>query len=213
MCSPPADRGVPDRKPSTARCRATNATAIAKLYAAKGRPSRSILSLPMSSISRPQTRQAFQCARARAAAKFGQGLTLNRAVRRHGLHPPAPGLDTVGVRVPHHPAAQRLLAAFGKPVAAPSANRSGHVSPTTADHVMTDLAGISISCSTAGRRRSGRIDDRRCTGNAPRILRRRRPREKVEQARHETRAGRVMAPHRHRPDSSLALRDARRDPP
>jgi L-threonylcarbamoyladenylate synthase len=51
------------------------------------------------------------------------------------------GLETVAVRVPAHPLAQRLLTAFGKPVAAPSANRSGHVSPTTADHVLADLGG------------------------------------------------------------------------
>jgi L-threonylcarbamoyladenylate synthase len=51
------------------------------------------------------------------------------------------GLDTVGLRVPDHPVAQALLAAAGRPVAAPSANRSGHVSPTTAAHVLADLDG------------------------------------------------------------------------
>src|SRR5262249_11383969 len=49
------------------------------------------------------------------------------------------GLDTIAVRVPAHRLAQRLLAAFGKPIAAPSATRSGHVSPTTAEHVVEDL--------------------------------------------------------------------------
>ena len=51
------------------------------------------------------------------------------------------GLDSVAVRVPHHATAQALLAAFGRPVVAPSANRSGHVSPTTAAHVLADLGG------------------------------------------------------------------------
>ena len=51
------------------------------------------------------------------------------------------GLDSIAVRVPHHPVAQEILAAFGKPVVAPSANRSGHVSPTTAAHVLADLRG------------------------------------------------------------------------
>jgi L-threonylcarbamoyladenylate synthase len=51
------------------------------------------------------------------------------------------GLDTIALRVPAHPVARALLAAFGRPIVAPSANRSGHVSPTTADHVMADLAG------------------------------------------------------------------------
>ncbi|MDP3547026.1 MAG: L-threonylcarbamoyladenylate synthase, partial [Phreatobacter sp.] len=51
------------------------------------------------------------------------------------------GLDTVGLRVPSHPVAQAILKAAGRPVAAPSANRSGHVSPTTAAHVLADLDG------------------------------------------------------------------------
>src|SRR5690606_28813522 len=49
------------------------------------------------------------------------------------------GLDTLAVRMPAHPAAHALLKAFGRPVAAPSANRSGHVSATTASHVAADL--------------------------------------------------------------------------
>jgi len=51
------------------------------------------------------------------------------------------GLDTVAVRVPSHPVAQNILRAFGKPIVAPSANRSGHVSPTAAAHVLADLRG------------------------------------------------------------------------
>src|SRR5262249_33561064 len=51
------------------------------------------------------------------------------------------GLDTIAVRVPSHPLARAVLTAFGRPVVAPSANRSGHVSPTTAQHVLADLRG------------------------------------------------------------------------
>jgi L-threonylcarbamoyladenylate synthase len=51
------------------------------------------------------------------------------------------GLDTIAVRIPAHPFALALLRRFGKPVVAPSANRSGHVSPTTAEHVRSDLDG------------------------------------------------------------------------
>ena len=51
------------------------------------------------------------------------------------------GLDTIAVRVPSHPVARGILEAFGRPVVAPSANRSGHVSPTTAQHVLADLDG------------------------------------------------------------------------
>jgi L-threonylcarbamoyladenylate synthase len=51
------------------------------------------------------------------------------------------GLDTIAVRAPNHPVARDILAAFSKPVVAPSANRSGRVSPTSAKHVLADLAG------------------------------------------------------------------------
>src|SRR5207302_3458250 len=51
------------------------------------------------------------------------------------------GLDTVAVRIPAHPVARDILRAFGGPVVAPSANLSGHVSPTTAAHVQSDLEG------------------------------------------------------------------------
>jgi L-threonylcarbamoyladenylate synthase len=51
------------------------------------------------------------------------------------------GLETIALRVPAHPLAQALLATFGGPVVAPSANRSGHVSPTSAAHVLADLRG------------------------------------------------------------------------
>ena len=51
------------------------------------------------------------------------------------------GLDTIAVRVPSHTVARAILAAVGRPLVAPSANRSGHVSPTTAQHVLADLRG------------------------------------------------------------------------
>ena len=51
------------------------------------------------------------------------------------------GLDSIAVRVPDHAIARTILTTFGKPVVAPSANRSGHVSPTTAEHVAADLSG------------------------------------------------------------------------
>jgi L-threonylcarbamoyladenylate synthase len=51
------------------------------------------------------------------------------------------GLDTIALRVPAHRIARELLAAFGKPIVAPSANKSGHVSPTNAAHVLADLRG------------------------------------------------------------------------
>ena len=64
------------------------------------------------------------------------------------------GLDTIALRAPSHPVAQELLAAFGRPIAAPSANRSGHVSATTAEHVAADLGDRSPASSTPARPRS-----------------------------------------------------------
>src|SRR5207302_7664814 len=54
------------------------------------------------------------------------------------------GLDTIALRVPAHPVAQALLGAVGRPIAAPSANRSGRVSPTTAAHVVAELDGVAL---------------------------------------------------------------------
>jgi L-threonylcarbamoyladenylate synthase len=164
---------------------ATNATAIAKLYAAKGRPSFNPLIAHVVDIEAAKRVGHFNALALVLAAKFWPGpLTLVVPSAGMVCDLARAGLDTVGVRVPHHPAAQRLLAAFGKPVAAPSANRSGHVSPTTADHVMTDLAGhidfVLDGGPTALGLESTIID---CTGNAPRILRAGGvPREKLEQA-------------------------------
>jgi L-threonylcarbamoyladenylate synthase len=76
------------------------------------------------------------------------------------------------VRVPAHPGARALLAALGKPVAAPSANRSGHVSPTTAEHVIADLGGAIDAVLDGGPTPLGiesTIVD--CTSTTPRLLR------------------------------------------
>ena len=70
------------------------------------------------------------------------------------------GLPTIALRVPDHPVALAILAKFGKPVVAPSANRSGHVSPTTAAHVLADLRGR-IDLIVDGGRDAGRA------GNPP----------------------------------------------
>ena len=78
------------------------------------------------------------------AAKFWPGpltLVLPRAADCPVAELATAGLETIAVRVPAHPVARDILAAFGKPVVAPSANVSGHVSPTTAQHVEADLGG------------------------------------------------------------------------
>ena len=123
---------------------ATNAEAVARLYEAKERPAFNPLIAHVAHVPAAREIGRFNGTALRLAEKFWPGpLTL--------VLPVLPdcavcdlaraGLDTVALRVPAHPLAHPLLKTFGKPVVAPSANRSGHVSPTTADHVMTDLRG------------------------------------------------------------------------
>jgi L-threonylcarbamoyladenylate synthase len=87
---------------------------------------------------------AFDAAAERLAAAFWPGpltLVLPRRADCPVADLATAGLDTIAVRVPSHAVARDILAAFGRPVVAPSANRSGHVSPTTAEHVLADLRG------------------------------------------------------------------------
>jgi L-threonylcarbamoyladenylate synthase len=82
------------------------------------------------------------------------------------------GLDTIALRVPANAVAQDLLAAFGGPVVAPSANRSGHVSPTTAEHVVADLAGRIDFILDGGATEVGLESTIvACLGDAPALLR------------------------------------------
>jgi L-threonylcarbamoyladenylate synthase len=123
---------------------AGNGEAVARLYAAKGRPAFNPLIAHVASREAAHTLAHFDAEAEKLAAAFWPGpLTLVLPKR-----PDCPvadlalaGLDSVAVRVPAHPLAQALLAAFGGPVVAPSANRSGHVSPTSAAHVLADLRG------------------------------------------------------------------------
>ena len=123
---------------------ATNGTAVARLYAAKGRPSFNPLIAHVPSLEAARRLARLDAPAERLAAAFWPGpLTLVLP-----LAPSCPvadlataGLDTIAVRVPAHPVARDLLAAFAKPIVAPSANRSGHVSPTLAAHVIADLGG------------------------------------------------------------------------
>jgi L-threonylcarbamoyladenylate synthase len=123
---------------------AGNGEAVARLYAAKGRPSFNPLIAHVADIGFARRTGVFNPAAEKLAAAFWPGpLTLVLA-----KHPDCEiadlalaGLDTVGLRVPAHPVAHALLKAFNGAVVAPSANRSGHVSPTSAAHVLADLRG------------------------------------------------------------------------
>ena len=123
---------------------ATNAEAVAGLYAAKGRPSFNPLIAHVGDFAAAQSLAAFDTAAERLARAFWPGpltLVLPKTPGCRVAELATAGLDSIAVRVPDHPLARGILSALGRPVVAPSANRSGHVSPTTAAHVLADLRG------------------------------------------------------------------------
>ncbi len=123
---------------------ARNGEAVARLYAAKGRPAFNPLIAHVADIAAARMLGRFDDAAERLAAAFWPGpltLVLPKAAGCAVSDLALAGLDSAAVRVPAHPLAHVLLEAFGAPVVAPSANRSGHVSPTSAAHVLGDLRG------------------------------------------------------------------------
>ena len=121
---------------------ATDPEAVAAIYAAKGRPRFNPLIAHVASLEAALAQGVFDAAALRLAAAFWPGpLTLVVPVAPTGTvcDLARAGLDSVALRVPAHAVARDLLAATGRPVAAPSANRSGRVSPTAASHVLADL--------------------------------------------------------------------------
>jgi L-threonylcarbamoyladenylate synthase len=123
---------------------ASDAQAVAALYAAKNRPSFNPLIAHTADRESAERQGVFNAPARTLALAFWPGpLTL--------VVPVAPGscvsalaragLDTVALRVPAHPVARALLAAAARPIVAPSANLSGRVSPTAAEHVLADLSG------------------------------------------------------------------------
>jgi L-threonylcarbamoyladenylate synthase len=121
---------------------ATDAVGVARIYAAKGRPSFNPLIAHVTDAGAARALARFDPAAATLARAFWPGpltLVLPKASACPVAELATAGLDTIAVRVPAHPVAQALIAALGRAVVAPSANRSGHVSPTTAAHVLADL--------------------------------------------------------------------------
>ena len=117
--------------------------AVARIFEAKGRPSFNPLIIHLPDLAAVEAIVVGQTARDLAGAFWPGPLTLVLPLRGDaGISPlVSAGLPTVAVRVPAHPLAQRLLRAFGGPVAGPSASPSGRVSPTRADHVLEGLSG------------------------------------------------------------------------
>ena len=123
---------------------ATNADAIARLYQAKGRPAFNPLISHVADLAAAEKIGRFDAPALALAKAFWPGpltLVLPKTRDCAVAELATAGLDTIAIRIPSHGVARTILAAFGKPVVAPSANISGHVSPTTAQHVESDLAG------------------------------------------------------------------------
>ena len=123
---------------------ATNGAAVARLYAAKGRPTFNPLIVHVADPAAARHLGKFDAAASTLAAAFWPGpltLVLPKADHCPVAALATAGLDTIAVRVPAHPVAHALIEAAGRPLVAPSANRSGHVSPTTSAHVAADLGG------------------------------------------------------------------------
>ncbi|MCC6735044.1 MAG: threonylcarbamoyl-AMP synthase [Bauldia sp.] len=125
---------------------ATNPRAVAGIFEAKGRPRFNPLIVHVPDVAAARARVTLGETGNRLAGAFWPGpLTLVATPRPAGGGIAAiadlvqAGLPTLAIRVPRHPVAEALLRAFGRPLAAPSANRSGHVSATTATHVAADL--------------------------------------------------------------------------
>jgi L-threonylcarbamoyladenylate synthase len=121
---------------------ATNGTAVARIFEAKGRPRFNPLIVHVRDLAAAEKFVEFRDEARKLAEHFWPGaltLVLPRKPDSGLSELVSAGLDTVALRVPAHPIAQRLLAAAEIPIAAPSANASGEVSPTSADHVRRSL--------------------------------------------------------------------------
>lgn len=123
---------------------ARNGRAVARIYEAKGRPSFNPLIVHVADIEAAKSLVEWNDFAEKLASAFWPGpLTLVLPLK--GESPisllTSAGLETLAIRVPAHPLARALLRAFDGPIAAPSANPSGRISPTTAEHVLSGLAG------------------------------------------------------------------------
>ena len=159
---------------------ALDAEAVANIFAAKGRPSTDPLIVHVLDLAQaespdahaPVVRSVPEVARLLAVAFWPGPLTLIVTRAAAVPDPVTAGLGTVAVRAPSHPVARALIHAFGGPIAAPSANAFGQVSPTRAEHVARDLGDrvdvILDAGPTAVGVESTIVD---CTVTPPRVLR------------------------------------------
>jgi L-threonylcarbamoyladenylate synthase len=153
---------------------ATHDRAVQGIYAAKGRPAHNPLIVHVPDLAAAERLAVFDDQARRLAAAFWPGpLTLVLPLRADaGLSPRiTAGHSRVAIRVPAHPLAQALLRAARLPLAGPSANPSGKVSPTTADHVLEGLGGRIAAVLDGGPCTVGVESTILAPGTPPRLLR------------------------------------------
>lgn len=134
--------GVPTETVYGLGADASNDMAVARIYAAKGRPQFNPLIAHVDSIEMAANEGLLDERARRLAERFWPGpltLVVPVAATHRVCELARAGLQTVALRMPGHPVALELIRAFGLPVAAPSANRSGRISPTTAQDVVAEL--------------------------------------------------------------------------
>jgi len=123
---------------------ATNGQAVAAIYEAKGRPSFNPLIVHVPTAEAAMRLGQFNADARKLAGAFWPGpltIVVERAAGCAVSELVSAGLNSIAIRVPGHEGARRLLEAAGVPVAAPSANRSGQISPTRPEHVLAGLEG------------------------------------------------------------------------
>jgi L-threonylcarbamoyladenylate synthase len=187
---------------------ATNPQAVARIYETKGRPSFNPLIVHVPNLDAAEAIGAFnEDARKLAEAHWPGPLTLVLPLREYA--PVASlvtaGLLTIALRVPAHPAMQALLAATGRPLAAPSANASGRISPTRASHVLASLAGrIPLVIDGGATERGLESTIVAATGGPLRLLRRGPVEVDAEEVSGEVEAPGMLASH-YAPQKPLRL--------
>lgn len=137
---------------------ASNDLAVARIYAAKGRPQFNPLIAHVASLEMAAREGVLDERALRLAKQFWPGpltLVVPVASTHRVCELARAGLQTVALRIPGHPVALDLIRAFGRPIAAPSANRSGGISPTTAQDVVAELGEQSGLVLDAGPARVG----------------------------------------------------------
>ena len=195
---------------------ATNAEAVARIYEAKGRPSFNPLIVHVPDLAAAEKIGSFdEQARALALEHWPGPLTLVVPLRQDAAVAAlvTAGLPTIALRVPAHPAMQALLQAVGKPLAAPSANASGRISPTRAAHVLASLDGrISLVIDGGPTERGIESTIVAATGGAFRLLRRGPVEVEAAEASGGVEAPGMLASH-YSPQKPLRLdvAEARRD--